>query len=178
VDHHLATCAACRGWEASLLRAVPSLRVGPAEPVPDLSGAILADAAAAEHHRRAATPTGPPRVALVLIAAIQLAWSLPGLLGEEHGASVHVAREQGAWELALAVGLLLVALRPERAQGLLPVVAVLATTLLVSTGVDVVNGHTTVLAESSHLLPVAGLAMLLLLHRWERTDAPRAAAAS
>jgi predicted anti-sigma-YlaC factor YlaD len=163
IDHHLARCASCATWAGDLHRLGRALRVVPAEPVPDLTAPILA-AAAAERRKPAATP-GPARVALALVGLAQLVLALPGLLGDASGASVHVAREHGAWELALAAGLIVAALRPVRTTGLLPVLAVLTATLLGSTALDVMTGHTTVTAESSHLLPLTGLAMLVLLRR-------------
>ena len=170
MDRHLAACADCQAWSAQLTATAGSLRLTPAEPVPDLTAPILAADAAAR--RRAATP-GPARVALVLVGLAQLVVALPSLLGDADGASVHMAREHGAWELALAIGLVVAAVRPARTTGLVPVLAVLTTTLLVSTGIDVVSGHTTAMAESGHLLPLMGLAMLVLLRRW--TPIPDAA---
>jgi predicted anti-sigma-YlaC factor YlaD len=166
VDRHLAGCAACRAWSAQLTSAAGALRVTPAEPVPDLTAPILAAAAA---RRRAATP-GPARVALLLVGLAQVVVALPSLLGDADGASVHVAREHGAWELALAIGLVVAAVRPARTTGgLVPVLAVLTTALLVSTGIDVASGHTTAMSEAGHLLPLTGLAMLVLLRRWTPT---------
>ncbi len=164
VDHHLGRCVECRRWSEDLSRLGGALRVAPVEAVPDLTAPILA-AAAAERRRTSATP-GPARVALFLVGLAQLALALPGLLGDAEGASVHMAREHGAWELALAVGLLVAAVRPARTTGLVPLLAVLTATLLGSTAIDVVTGHTTVGDEISHLLPLSGLAMLVLVRRW------------
>jgi predicted anti-sigma-YlaC factor YlaD len=165
VDRHLAGCAACRAWSAQLASAAGALRLTPAEPVPDLTAPILA---AAADRRRAATPN-PARVALLLVGLAQVVVALPSLLGDADGASVHMAREHGAWELALAIGLVVAAVRPARTTGLVPVLAVLTTALVVSTGIDVASGHTTAMAESGHLLPLLGLATLVLLRRWTPT---------
>ena len=68
----------------------------------------------------------PARWALFVVALTQLVLAAPALLlGEDTGATVHVARELGAFDLALAVGLLVAAWQPARAWGLLPVVAAL-----------------------------------------------------
>jgi predicted anti-sigma-YlaC factor YlaD len=163
VDDHLARCASCQGWADHLRRVGPVLRLSPVEPVPDLSGPILA--AAAVRRRRMAAAPGPARVALALVGVAQLVVALPGLLGDAAGATAHVARDHGSWELALAAGLLFAALRPARATGLLPVLAVLTAALFGATAVDVLSGLTTASAESSHLLPLTGLAMLVILRR-------------
>ena len=170
VDRHLTGCADCRAWARDLARLGPALRVAPAERVPDLTAPILA-AAAVERRRVAPTP-GPARVALALVGLVQVVLALPDLLGDASGASVHVAREHGAWELALAAGLLVAALRPARTTGLVPVLAVLTATLVGSTALDVVAGHTTVTAELAHLLPLTGLAMLVLVRRWTPATTP------
>ncbi len=167
VEDHLGRCPRCRRWSAELARSARTLRVTAAEPVPDLTAPILAAA-----RRRPAPTPGPARVALLLVGLAQLVVALPGLLGDAEGASVHMAREHGAWELALAMGLLVAAVRPARTAGLVPVLAVLTATLVLSTGIDVASGHTTALAETSHLLPLVGLAMLVLLRRWSPAPAP------
>jgi outer membrane lipoprotein-sorting protein len=46
VDAHAATCARCRAFEAGALRVRASVRVRPAEPVPDLVGSIMTRVAA------------------------------------------------------------------------------------------------------------------------------------
>jgi predicted anti-sigma-YlaC factor YlaD len=164
VDHHLTRCPSCRAWAGDLGRLGRALRVAPVEPIPDLTAPILA--AAAAERRRTAAGTGPARVALALVGVAQLIVALPGLLGDESGASIHVAREYGSWEVALAAGLLVAAFQPARTTGLLPLVAVLTATLLGATAIDIITGHTTVTAESAHLLPVTGLTMLVLVRRW------------
>lgn len=167
VDRHLATCAACRGWQDALTKATGRMRLSLAEPVPDLTTTVLAQAAVARNRPRPALPALPSlaRLSLAAVAILQLAIALPGLLGQADGASVHVAREQGAWELALAVGLLAVASRPWLASGLLPVAVPLGAALILATGLDVASHRTSVLAESSHALPIAGLLLLVLVQR-------------
>jgi predicted anti-sigma-YlaC factor YlaD len=174
VDHHLGGCAGCRRWQAGLVAATRQVRLSLAEPVPDLTTAVLADAAVAGNRTRAWSLPALARMALALVAGVQLTLALPGLLGEGHGASVHVAREHGAWELALAVGLLAAALRPWRAPGLLPVAAALSATLVLATALDVSSGHTTVRAESSHGLLITGLVLLVMVQRLHVARAPGA----
>jgi predicted anti-sigma-YlaC factor YlaD len=68
------------------------------------------------------------------------------------------------------------AFQPARTTGLVPVLAVLTAALVGSTALDVAAGHTTMGAEAGHLLPVAGLAMLVLARRRSPAAAPLAAA--
>ena len=74
-----------------------------------------------------------------------------------------VARELGSWDVALGIGLLYAAWRPERAHGLLPFAAALAGALLVTAGFDVAAGREALLSESHHLLELLGVALLAVL---------------
>jgi len=104
------------------------------------------------------------RIALTVVGALLMLLALPALVfGQDPGATVHVARELGSFHLALAAGLLVVAWRPERAGGLLPVVAVLAVCLAVTAVLDVAAGRLPALAEAHHLLHLAGLGLVWLL---------------
>ncbi len=94
------------------------------------------------------------------------------VLGDDAGASVHVARELGSFHLSLAVGFLVVAWRPGRAAGLLPVVAVLAACLTVTGVVDVAAGRTPVVTETHHLLDLLGLGLVWLLADPTRRSRP------
>lgn len=98
---------------------------------------------------------------LAMTALLQLALSLPALLlGEQDAAGLHVAREIGATEVALAVGVLAAAWRPWRAAGMLPVVAALAVGLASTTVIDVVGGEVPALHEVPHLLALVEAALL------------------
>ncbi|HEX2578591.1 MAG TPA: zf-HC2 domain-containing protein [Aquihabitans sp.] len=156
VDRHLAGCAPCRSFAATGAHGRRHLAVRPADPVPDLTASILA---------RAAAPAGDgahwTRWALLIVALTQLAIALPPmLLGRDADTTVHVARELGAWDLALAAALLLVVVRPSRAVGLLPFAAALAVALAAGAVVDVASGRAGLAAEAQHLLELAGLALL------------------
>jgi predicted anti-sigma-YlaC factor YlaD len=95
--------------------------------------------------------------------------ALPVLLfGREAGASVHIAREIGSFDFALAVGFLFVGWRPVRALGMLPLVAALVGSLGVTTAIDLIRGTATAVNESAHLLDLVGLAAVWELARVER----------
>lgn len=171
VDAHLATCSACRAWGARATTVTRSARVGLAEPVPDLTGQIMARITEPGPAPRAAAapPTMVARLGLFLVAAAQLCLAVPALLGNDAGASVHVAHEQGSWALALAVGFLVVAARPGRAAAMLPVVGALAAGLAITMAVDIGAGRTVAAAEAPHGLAFLGLGLLWLLTRQVRT---------
>lgn len=104
---------------------------------------------------------GSARLLLAVTALVQLALSLPALvLGEQASAGLHVAREIGATEVALAVGVLAAAWRPWRAAGMLPVVAALAVGLAGTTLIDVAGGEAFALHEVPHLLALVEAGLL------------------
>jgi predicted anti-sigma-YlaC factor YlaD len=118
-----------------------------------------------------ASPGKVARLGLLLVGLAQVCLAIPALLGTDAGAPVHVAHEQGAWAVALAVALLAVAWRPARAGALLPFVAALAAGLAVTMIVDIAAGRTQAAAEAPHGLAFLGLGMLWLLSRHTRPDA-------
>ncbi|QXC62887.1 zf-HC2 domain-containing protein [Aquihabitans sp. G128] len=178
LDRHLASCAACRAFADGSALVRRRLAVRPAEAVPDLTAPILAAAyadrrQAAAAAARSAASAHWTRWALLGVALTQLALSLPPMLfGHDANAPIHLARELGAWDLALAAALLLVVFRPARALGLVPFAGALALAMLVGAVIDVASGRTAPWAESTHLLELVGLALLWVISRRPADDAP------
>jgi predicted anti-sigma-YlaC factor YlaD len=113
------------------------------------------------------------RAGLIALAVVQMVLALPVLLlGRDAGAPVHVAREVGSFDFALAVGFLFVGWRPVRAYGMLPLVAALVACLGITTAVDLARGTATLLGESAHLLDLMGLASVWELARADRPPRP------
>lgn len=179
VNAHVAACPACRSWADAAVTVTRSARVGLAEPIPDLTfqimAAIKAPAIKAPRRRRVAVPqaagTSPAMIArlgLFMVACGQVCVALPGLLGHDAGAPIHVAHEQGAWSLALAVGLLVVVARPGRAAALLPLVGALVAGLAITMVVDICAGRTQAAAEAPHGLAFLGVGLLWVLARESR----------
>jgi predicted anti-sigma-YlaC factor YlaD len=167
VDHHVAGCAACAAWADQIARLHRTTRVREAEPVPDLAARIV-DAAlptAARVRHRVAAPVSTARWALFVVALTQLVLAGPALLGVDGDAAVHAARELGAFDVALAVGLLVAAWQPERAWGLLPVVAALALVMGGTAVLDMVRGTTSSLGEVHHVLELAGVGLVWAVAR-------------
>jgi predicted anti-sigma-YlaC factor YlaD len=77
------------------------------------------------------------------------------------GAVGHVSREGAAWSGALAVAFGWAALRPARVAGLVPAIgAFMVVTGAVSVS-DLFAGHAEPAREAVHLLPLAGLILLI-----------------
>ena len=157
LDAHLARCAACRAFAARADTLTRAIRVRPAEAVPNLTAKILANAP---------TPARVwPRYVLLWVGLTQLVLAVPALAGDGRGASTHVARELGSWDIALAVGLLVVAWQPRRAAGLLPFALALAGAMALTAGLDIAAGHAPAAGEAIHLIDVVGVGALWLAAR-------------
>lgn len=187
---HLDSCTGCQAFMTRSRALHRRFAIRPADPVPDLTAQILANvsrhlpsAGSSQVARRSVRAAGELRAhdgqvhwsrwALLGVALVQLTIALPPVLfGRDAGAPIHLAREIGAWDVALAMALLLVVMRPRRAQGLVPFAASLAVAMFGAALVDVVSGQATPIAESQHLLELAGLWMLWVLSRQPVDDAP------
>lgn len=155
---HLGRCPACREWWADVGRVNRVLRVRVAEPVPDIATLVLVRA----HPPRAGRGQWV-RLALAVVALTELVLAIPGLILGDGAASIHDARHLGSFGTAVSIGLLYVAWRPARAYGILPIVASLALTMLVSAGIDIASGGVTSLGEAHHLLEISGLVLVWML---------------
>ena len=157
VADHLATCIECQHFETSALQLHRTIRLRPAEVVPDLTDAILA--AAPMHGYRVAA-----RYALLVVSLTMLVLALPALvLGTDSGASAHIARHIGSFDVTIAVGLVAAAWRPQRARPFLPVAAALALCMGITSVIDLVDGSARIYAESYHVLDLIGLLLVWAL---------------
>ena len=158
-DAHIATCAACQAYTLRLERLERSIRVRPAEPVPDLVASVVARARPAHLGRG-----GWLRPALAWVAIVMFVQSVPALvLGETSGADTHLARHLGAFGTALAIGFAYAAWKPHRAFGMLPFTAALVATTIVSAIADTASGGRAAVGETVHLVEVAGLVLLWMI---------------
>jgi predicted anti-sigma-YlaC factor YlaD len=126
----------------------------------------------------ARTERDPPgnRLGVGLIGLVQLGFSLPALLfGTDAGLPVHTARHLGSFGVALGIGLLVAAWKPERVSGLLPLATALVACLIVTSILDVTTAHVPSSGELNHATEVVGLVSLWLLSRTpgaQRRDRP------
>lgn len=158
VDNHMVGCAACRSWWTDAWQVSRVLRVRPAEHLPDLVDAVLA--------RRCST--SPPRqlwvrYCLAIVALAEIVMAIPTVLVGTTGTSIDETPYIGSFGLAVAIGLLYIAWRPQRAAGVLPIVAALAATMAITATVHLAVGRTNSLGEAHHLLEVSGLLLVWYL---------------
>lgn len=156
---HLAQCEACRAFESEAIGLTRAVRVAATEAAPDLTPTIMAAINAQRVGRASRFDPQALRIGLITLAVVQMLLAAPLVLfGRDAGVPIHLAREIGSFDFALAVGFFFVGWRPARAYGMLPLVAAVVLCLSVTTAVDLVRGTATLLNESAHLLDVMGLA--------------------
>jgi predicted anti-sigma-YlaC factor YlaD len=159
VAAHLEQCPGCERYSLAVTRLDRSLRIRPAEPVPDLVAAVTTRARPARLGRG-----GWMRPALAWVAVVLFVQSLPALIfASVAGTDAHLARHLGAFGAALAIGFAYAAWKPHRAFGLLPFTAALVATTLVGVIADIASGTRTPVAELIHLSELIGLALLWMI---------------
>ncbi|WP_158607915.1 zf-HC2 domain-containing protein [Nocardia panacis] len=183
VDAHLEGCAECCSWYAAAVELSGQLR-GTSVPAPDLTAAIFA-AADLERprwsrlHRWTRPPVrlGAARILLALLGIAQVGLALAqfgGLdfgMSHHHGAQAtrHLINESTAWSLAIGIGVLYCALRPRATSGVLPVLGVLVVALTAFVAGDLYSGVVPVSRVLSHLVLVAALVLVAVVHRMRRS---------
>jgi len=165
IDAHLAGCAACRSWLVRAERVTRLVRLQPVE-VPDLTERILAAAHAQGVLPGRATPTlwAGLRWALGLLAVVQLMLAVPDLLGVV-GHDAHAGREVAAFDIALAVGLLIAACYPEYARIFAPVLITLVVCFAAISALDVMQGLVSPGRVAVHVIAAVQAGLLWLLAR-------------
>jgi predicted anti-sigma-YlaC factor YlaD len=164
LDAHLSTCGACRAWYATAEEVTRTARMASA-PAPDLTARILAavqtDAVPVRRRRRSALVL---RWALGVLAVVQVLIAVPDLLGSV-GHEAHAGREVAAFDIALAVGLLLVASYPEYARMFTPVVFTLVLCFASISALDLADGVITPSRVVGHVLALLQAVLVWLLAR-------------
>jgi predicted anti-sigma-YlaC factor YlaD len=157
LDEHLRGCAACREWVDESVALTRRLRVRAApQPGPDLTDRVLTSTTPA------AAPWSAERVLLALVGVVMLLAAVPAVLDAQ---GLHLPRDAGITDVALAVGVLSAAGRPWRAAGMLPVVVVLAAGLTATATVDVLTGAVSPQDEAVHVLAPTAAVLLWRLRR-------------
>jgi predicted anti-sigma-YlaC factor YlaD len=175
VDAHLAGCPDCRRFAERVAHVTRLARTEPVRPLPALPVAALVASV-----RRQPWPVRlhtPLRVLLGVLGVGQLGLATGELLGApDHGPGsavpgvtlTHFSHESSAWNLALAVGFLCVAVRPSRIRGLLPLVGAFVGGLVALSVPDLAMGSVAGSRLLAHGVAVLGLVALLVLARATR----------
>ncbi|MDJ0954903.1 MAG: hypothetical protein QNJ81_14595 [Acidimicrobiia bacterium] len=154
-EAHVAECAACGRWQ----EAAHQLRRATLRPVADEESPRVAVSRLPERfalHRWV-------RIALAWAALWLIAWNVVDMFATGSGSAIHLERHQAAFDVALGLAFLFVAWRPDRAYGMVPFAAAFTFALSVAAVIDLVNGASTLVRESAHLVELVGLGLLWFL---------------
>lgn len=131
---------------------------------PALTSRILTSLAEADAARRHVLSVVQLRWLVAFAGAVQLALAVPVLFGAV-GPGFHAGRELGSLQLAIGVGLIVAAMQPMRAAGVLPIVGVVTALTVVIAAIDVAAGVASLGGELVHVSELVGLAALWALAR-------------
>ncbi len=154
VEAHVDGCAACRRWQ----EAAHQLRRATLRPVAEESPLVSLSRLPERFalHRWV-------RIALAWAALWLIAWNVVDMFAAGSGSAIHLERHQAAFDVALGLAFLFVAWRPDRAYGMVPFAAAFTFALSVSAIIDLVNGASTLVRESAHIVELIGLGLLWFL---------------
>jgi predicted anti-sigma-YlaC factor YlaD len=175
VERHLGGCAGCRGYADAAARITRLARTEPVAAPPNLAPAV--DELLAAAGPPAAGPGPRRRLALrLMLAALgvgQLWVAARDVLADADdireglgaaGATLrHLTHESSAWNLALAVGFLCVAARPNRTRTVLPMVAAFVAGLAALGLPDLLAHRVGPVRLASHTMVVLGLVLMIAL---------------
>ncbi|MCP2333799.1 zf-HC2 domain-containing protein [Actinoalloteichus caeruleus] len=171
VARHLESCAPCVFWYRRAQALTRSLRVRPAPRAPDLVDAILLAAPAVGTRRRRPPAHLAVRIALAVVAVVQVLIAVGPYLGvdfgfgHDHSGEPHLLNESTAWNVALGLGMLWASFRVEHARGMVPVFAGFLVVLAGFSVWDLVRGQAPVERVASHLVLLVGLVLLVVVRR-------------
>ena len=153
VDVHLNECDECRQWQERAYR---------------LRRATLRSAVDGGDLEIEGVPSRAGlyrwvRFALAWAGVLLVLWNVVDMFAAGSGSAIHLERHQAAFGVALGLAFLFVAWRPDRAYGMVPFAATFTLALSLSAIIDLVNGASTLLRESAHLVELVGLALLWVL---------------
>lgn len=173
VDAHLADCPGCRDWSEAAARVTRLARTSTVDSLVQVDDQVLA----------AAPGPGRARLTLALrgaLGALGVVQLLLGVVQITDGArtqAVHTAHflpgvgpghlwhESAAWNVALGVGFVWIALRRTRPTGLLPTLTMFVGLLTLLSANDILTDRVDVQRLSSHGFVVAGYLIIVALSR-------------
>lgn len=173
VDAHLATCAECRQWYAD---AVTVTRLARLDSTVTSSQGVSDSVLDATPRPTRARIARALRLVLALLGAGQVllaAGQLAGPMGGTDETVMHMTHEFAAWNAAVGASFLFIAWRRTRPSALLPLLTAFVGVLTVLSIDDLVHGTVTAARLGSHLLILAGYAVIVAMSRPSLTfDAP------
>jgi len=105
----------------------------------------------------------PLRWVLGVVGATLVILNLQTMFAAGESLEPHLSRHGGVFGAALGIGMLIVAARPHRAIGLVPLTSTIAVLMVISALVDLALQQATILGEAIHVVELAGLVCLWVI---------------
>lgn len=155
LDAHLAHCSSCHAYQEDTFALRRSMRIAatPVEhPEPPKIKALpsIATASALQW-------------ALFVIGGTLVALNAQAVLFAESGAETHIGRHDGVFGTALGVAMLAVAIKPQRAIGLVPLTSAITVLMAAVALSDLIASRASVWTEALHLVEFGGLVCLWVI---------------
>ncbi|MGD9702709.1 MAG: zf-HC2 domain-containing protein [Acidimicrobiia bacterium] len=175
VSAHVARCPSCAAFQEDVHRLSRHAGTEQAAQMPDLAPTVVKAAQVADR----LSVWWVLRLGLIIVAVQISVFAAPALLfGETTDTGEHAARHLGSFALAYAIGLVVVAMRPAKARGMLPMATALAACLAITAVIDVARGRSPIIGEVAHLPELMGLVFVWLLAAAPRRAAPTPSSAA
>jgi predicted anti-sigma-YlaC factor YlaD len=172
LDAHLATCESCSRWYADASLLTRLYRVDVSVPAGEGVPQAVLESAPGPGRARLAQAL---RVVLALLGAGQILLAVGELAGPMtvSATPMHLTHEFAAWNAAIGASFLFISWRRTRPAALVPLLAAFVGVLTVLSVDDMVHGTVGASRLVSHLLIVAGFAVVVAMSRPSLTfDAP------
>lgn len=155
LDRHLAECAACRQFEEQSFALRRSLTIAPVD-APERSALVV----------RALPPiraASALQLLLFVIGVTLIVVNVPSVVLPDASSAAHLDRHGGVFGSALGVGMLAVAVKPQRAIGLVPLTSAITVLMAVVAVADLAADRTSFVSEAVHVVEFAGLLCLWVI---------------
>ena len=156
LDDHLAGCSGCATYQEQAWALRRSMRLSSVD-ADDSAPRI--DLAQMPSIRTASAL----QWALFVIGGTLVALSARAVIIAEGSADSHLGRHNGVFGTALGVAMLAVALKPQRAIGLVPLTSTVAVLMAIVAAADLVAARATVMSEAIHVVQFGGLVCLWVI---------------
>lgn len=159
LDAHLQDCAACGVYQQDAFALRRSLRMRAVEPLSASTPDPGQQVGLVDSLRGVAALRG----ALFVIGATLVLLNVQAIVATDGTVTAHLNRHDGVFGTALGIGMLVVAARPQRAIGLVPLTSAIAVLMIIVATADLLTGNANLLAEAIHVVEFAGLLCLWFL---------------
>ncbi len=162
---HVQSCMDCRRAREAMSATQGLVRHFNPESVPDLSSSVRDESRRVRRLRRSVV-----RGLLAVDSLLLFLYVIPEILATSGDA--HLEHHLAVWGATFATTLALIAIKPSFARVVRPIATLFVVAMAIIALIDIMRGETPMLAETHHLLEVAGAILIWLLGLPQRRRSP------